>query len=272
MPLEKILNLSDELDFSLVPYPVGDLVSKLSNFGPENIIHKDKINFDKNKNLKLSNFFIKKKEDLQETQKIREEGNINNDDKLCELNVTGIQSSKSKILDEKNFYDFDKICTDIILKDVKNKDEGKKIENIEAIKEELRLNDFEINNEKITCTKESNPSNSLNINENLLDKTKKINLSHNYSNKFCLSEKNEKFSQKNKIYENTKLNEIESKNNTSEIINNKENKTQLKRKSDASVDPVLSTKHKKLKKESNAKKSNTLENFLNMKKVNHENK
>jgi len=114
MPLEKILNLSDELDFSLVPYPVGDLVSKLSNFGPENIIHKDKINFDKNKNLKLSNFFIKKKEDLQETQKIREEGNINNDDKLCELNVTGIQSSKSKILDEKNFYDFDKICTDIV--------------------------------------------------------------------------------------------------------------------------------------------------------------
>ena len=109
MPLEKILNLSDELDFSLVPYPVGDLVSKLSNFGPENIIHKDKINFDKNKNLKLSNFFIKKKEDLQETQKIREEGNINNDDKLCELNVTGIQSSKSKILDEKNFYDFDNL-------------------------------------------------------------------------------------------------------------------------------------------------------------------
>jgi hypothetical protein len=51
--------LNTELNF----YEVGDLVNKMSNQGKDNILHKDEVKYDKNKTLKITNFFQKKGEE-----------------------------------------------------------------------------------------------------------------------------------------------------------------------------------------------------------------
>lgn len=70
----------------LIFYPVGDLVNKLSNQSKDNIIHKDQITYDKNRNLKLNNFF--KKSDnannilsnvLSENKKLTDKKQINSE-------------------------------------------------------------------------------------------------------------------------------------------------------------------------------------------------
>ena len=55
-------------------YPVGDLVNKLSNYGKDNIIHKDEIKYNKNKNLKIKQFLF----DINENRfEIRKNLNVN---------------------------------------------------------------------------------------------------------------------------------------------------------------------------------------------------
>jgi hypothetical protein len=60
--VEKIPKTYDNFEF----YPVGDLVNKIVNDTPDNILHKDEVKYDKNKNLKLNNFF-KKKDDTKKS-------------------------------------------------------------------------------------------------------------------------------------------------------------------------------------------------------------
>jgi hypothetical protein len=59
---QRIPKTYDNFEF----YPVGDLVNKIVNDTPDNILHKDEVKYDKNKNLKLNNFF-KKKDDSKKS-------------------------------------------------------------------------------------------------------------------------------------------------------------------------------------------------------------
>jgi len=47
----------------LESYPIGDLVENLNNDTEDNIIHRDEIKYDKNKNSKITFFFPRKKKD-----------------------------------------------------------------------------------------------------------------------------------------------------------------------------------------------------------------
>lgn len=58
----EILEKFNKSKIELESYPVGDLINKLSNQTKDNILHKDEIKYDKNKNLKLNNFFKIKSE------------------------------------------------------------------------------------------------------------------------------------------------------------------------------------------------------------------
>lgn len=75
-------------DIQINFYPVGDLVNKLHNYGKDNILHRDEITYDKNKNLKLTNF-LKKRTDDKKADK----------DKIKENQKQKLQSTPDKIHD-----------------------------------------------------------------------------------------------------------------------------------------------------------------------------
>ena len=77
-------------------YPVGDLVNKLSNYGKDNIIHKDEIKYNKNKNLKIKQFLF----DINENRfEIRKNLNVNDETPIIETCET-VNKIKEKIDNE----------------------------------------------------------------------------------------------------------------------------------------------------------------------------
>ncbi len=58
IPFDKVFTSLLKSVTSLNFYPVGDLVNKLSNYGKDNIIHRDEIRYNKNRNLKIKQFLI----------------------------------------------------------------------------------------------------------------------------------------------------------------------------------------------------------------------
>lgn len=80
IPFEELFEKSYELNVPLHFYPVGDLINKLGNNSKDNILHKDEITYDKNRNLKLTNFF-KKNTPKEETKDNNIEVEINKEEK-----------------------------------------------------------------------------------------------------------------------------------------------------------------------------------------------
>jgi hypothetical protein len=281
MPFEQVLHLSEKLDLPLDPYPVGDLVSKLSNYGPENIIHKDKIKYDKNKNLKLSNFFINKKEESKENQKMSEGIEKKDDEKIkleksSELNeINNLDNNQCIILNKDKVLKSEKISTftkeESNLDSEKNTEEILDFENFKYSQDEDVLYSPEISDGKLSRKEKSNESKE-NVNKSvLLEKSENINEIDSNIKEISNSDDNENNSQKDKIHEikSSKAKQLNSKTPQKE---NTENKPARKRKSDASPDSVLSKKHNKLKKASLGINKNLLDNFLNLKKHNPDNK
>jgi len=58
VPFDKVFTSLLKSITPLSFYPVGDLVNKLSNYGKDNIVHRDEIKYNKNKNLKIKQFLI----------------------------------------------------------------------------------------------------------------------------------------------------------------------------------------------------------------------
>lgn len=63
LPYEDLFHKVEKENVPLEFYPVGDLVNKLSNQGSDNILHKEEIKYDKNKNWKLTCFFSNKNDE-----------------------------------------------------------------------------------------------------------------------------------------------------------------------------------------------------------------
>ena len=91
----ELIQKSSNLAISLYFYPVGDLVNKLSNDNKDNLVHKDEIKYDKNKNLKLTNFFLKSN---KEKYNVKEESPFKIVDNT---NIPKVNSPKNEILKNK---------------------------------------------------------------------------------------------------------------------------------------------------------------------------
>jgi hypothetical protein len=127
-------NIYNDLDISsfLSFYKVGNLVSKLSNNSSDNILPIEEITYDKNKNLKLTNFF-NKKDKLSTEYKLKNKEKIENDkikiDKLSNYtNEINIIIDKSKINYKKENDDTSTKVSDNISKSRKRKNINKKEE------------------------------------------------------------------------------------------------------------------------------------------------
>ena len=96
LELDKVFNLLMNTKTDLTFYPVGDLVNKLSNYGKDNIIHKDEIKYNKNKNLKIKQFLF----DINENRfEIRKNLNVNDETPIIETCET-VNKIKEKIDNE----------------------------------------------------------------------------------------------------------------------------------------------------------------------------
>jgi len=96
LELDKVFNLLMKTKTDLTFYPVGDLVNKLSNYGKDNIIHKDEIKYNKNKNLKIKQFLF----DINENRfEIRKNLNVNDETPIIETCET-VNKIKEKIDNE----------------------------------------------------------------------------------------------------------------------------------------------------------------------------
>ena len=96
LELDKVFNLLMKTKNDLTFYPVGDLVNKLSNYGKDNIIHKDEIKYNKNKNLKIKQFLF----DINENRfEIRKNLNVNDETPIIETCET-VNKIKEKIDNE----------------------------------------------------------------------------------------------------------------------------------------------------------------------------
>lgn len=142
----------------LTSYPVGDLVSKLSNFGSDNIKHKNEIEYNKNKNFKINKFFKKGLE-----KKIEGKPPIENNNEVT-IALESINTNQDPL--KCNVEKVDTIETTVTIEALDSTTETKEIKE----KNESLISD----NEKLP--KKRLPSNSPN---NTLSKKKKIVLKNN---------------------------------------------------------------------------------------------
>lgn len=68
--IDAIKKLTKENPVEIEFYEVGDLVNNLANEGEDNILPEDQLKYNKNRNLKISNFFVSPK--MKEKEKISE--------------------------------------------------------------------------------------------------------------------------------------------------------------------------------------------------------
>lgn len=94
VPFDKVFPLIIKNVTEYTFHPVGDLVNKLSNYSKDNIIHRDEIKYNKNKNLKIQQFLTDPNKLIVHNLKSNETKGNEDHDRKESITITPLNTEK----------------------------------------------------------------------------------------------------------------------------------------------------------------------------------